>query len=104
MNRQGHYVGPVLKQRKYARSAKQARKNITGDLRWSATKGRSKALKAREGWKPPPPNRGILQANNIGWGLGRGKGVEKGKKHIPAPEAVVLRNGENVVQGPPWGV
>jgi len=44
-----------------------------------------------------------LQTNNIRGGLGRGKGMKKGKKHIPAPEAVVLKNGKNVFQGPPWG-
>ena len=29
--------------------------------------------------------------------------MKKGKKHIPAPEAVVLKNGKNVFQGPPFG-
>ena len=103
MDHQGHYVGPVLKYWEDTRTAKQSGRNVTGDFRRAAANGWGKGLKTRERRKPPPPNRWVLQTNNIRNGLGHSKGMKKGEKYIPAPEAVVLKNGKNMFQGPPWG-
>jgi len=45
---------------------------------------------------------GVLEANNRKRVLGRSKRIKQGKKHSPAPEAVVLYNRKNVTRVRPW--
>ena len=59
-----------------------------------AVMGGVETLPGRKGRELSVPYRRILQGDDHGRGRERRKAAHKGKKHIPAPKAVVLYDGK----------
>jgi len=74
--------------------------NVKGNSGLAATIGEGgKNSKQIKGRKLAPVDRSVLQGDN-GWRMGQlRERPEKRKKHIPAPEAVVLNEGEGFRRG-----
>jgi len=99
-------IRPVKEPRKNCSIGQKSTRNVKSNLRPRAGGvGRAKGLKTSKSRKARAPKRRILKANNIRGVQSQSKGMKQGKKHIPAPEAVVLNNGEKRWSRKvrPWG-
>jgi len=103
---QSSNIRSVKKPRKNRSIGQKTTRNIKSNprLRAGGVRG-AKGFKATKGRKSRAPKWRILKTNNIRGVQSRSKGIKQGEKHIPAPEAVVLNNGEKRCRRAvlPWG-